>query len=129
MNSHEIDEWRRKRLALVVEEMGSSGALGEAIGLSSGSQIRGMLSGTRALSQATMDKIEALPGRKGWFFRDGAVPEGQTILGCLRFQREFLELLAPEKRQAARIMLKHFADSPDELLEVAQALQKLADES
>jgi hypothetical protein len=40
-----------------------------------------------------------------------------------------LELLTPEKRQLARITLKHFIDSPDEMLEVAQVLQKLADES
>jgi hypothetical protein len=128
MNSDEISEWRRKRLALVVEEMGSSRALGEAIGHKSGEQIRSMLAGMRALSQATMDKIEALPGRKGWFFREGATPEGRDILGCLRYQREFLELLAPERRQAARIMFKHFIDNPDEMLEVAQALQRLADE-
>ena len=128
MNSDEISDWRRKRLALVVEEMGSSRALGEAIGHSSGEQIRGMLAGTRTLTDKTMDKIEALPGRKDWFGRGGAVSDGLDLLSCLRYLREVLELLTPSNRQIARIALKHFIDDPDDMLEVAQALQKLADE-
>lgn len=127
MNSDEISDWRRKRLALIVDEMGSSKALGNAIGHKSGEQIRGILAGMRPLTARTMDLIEGLPGRKGWFFRDGASPEGRDLVSCLRYLREGLELLTPENRQIARIALKHFIDNPDELLEVAQTLQKLAD--
>jgi hypothetical protein len=129
MSSEEISEWRRKRLALIVEEMGSSRALGEAIGHSSGEQIRGMLAGMRPLTDKSMDKIEALPGRRGWFGRYDAMPDGRDLVSCLRYIRQGLELLTPANRQVARIALKHFIDSPDELLEVAQVLQKLADES
>jgi hypothetical protein len=127
MNSDEISDWRRKRLALVVDEMGSSRALGEAIGHKSGEQIRAMLAGMRPLTDKTMDKIEALPGRDGWFGRDGGSPEGRDLLSCLRYLREGLELLPPANRQIARIALKHFIDNPDDMLEVVQALQKLAD--
>lgn len=127
--SEEVLNWRRKRLALIVEEMGSSRALGEAIGHRSGEQVRAMLAGMRPLSDATMDKIEALPGRAGWFSRGGVVPssDGLTLLACLRHLRESLELYSPENRQVARIALKHFIDNPDELLEVARALQTLAE--
>ncbi len=128
MNSDEISEWRRKRLALIVDEMGSSRALGEAIGHSSGEQIRGMLAGMRPLTDKTMDKIEALPGRSGWFGRYAAMPDGRDLVSCLRYLREGLELLTPANRQIARIALKHFIDNPDELLEVAQALRALSDE-
>jgi hypothetical protein len=127
MDQDEVLQWRRKRLALVVEEMGSSRALGEAIGHKSGEQIRGMLAGLRPISDATMDKIEALPGREGWFGRAGEVPEsgGLSLLGCLRYLREGLEVLSPENRQIARITLKYFIDNPDEILDVERALQAL----
>jgi hypothetical protein len=129
MNRDEMADWRRKRLALIVKEMGSR-PLGLAIGLSSGDQIRGMLSGARYVSDKTVDKIEALPGRQGWFFPvKPAMALEEGILGCLRYQREFLELLTPANRQLARLTLKHFVDNPDELLTVAQVLQKLSDAS
>jgi hypothetical protein len=130
MNQEEVLTWRRKRLALIVQEMGSSRALGEAIGHKSGEQIRGMQAGIRPISDATMDKIEALPGRAGWFCRNGETPsaEGLTLLGCLRYLRESLEMMPPEKRPMARIAVKHFIDNPDELLEVAKTLQALSEE-
>jgi hypothetical protein len=87
-----------------------------------------MVLGRRAITEKTMDLIEALPGRAGWFGRQGDKPAAAppTMLECLRFQREFLELMPPEKRQLARIALKHFIDDPEDLLDVAQALTRLA---
>lgn len=130
MDQEEVLAWRRRRLALIVKEMGSSGELGKALGHKSGTQVRAMVAGLRKLSNATMDEIEALPGRAGWFGREGPPPAPYklTLLDCLRFQREFLELMTPKNRQIARLALKHFIDSPDELLEVAQSLQGLSNE-
>lgn len=127
MDSEEILQWRRKRLALIVNEMGGSRALGHAIGHKTGEQVRAMLAGMRVLSDATMDKIEALPGREGWFARRGEIPaaDGLSLLSCLRYLREQLELLSPDDRQVARIALKHFIDNPDEILEVANVIQKM----
>lgn len=120
--------WRRRRLALVIKQMGSSRELGLAIGHKSGDGVRAMAAGLRTLTDATMDKIEALPGRAGWFGRSEKPAAGSlTLLGCLRYLRESLEILPPSKRPVARLALKHFIDNPDELLEVAQSLQALSE--
>jgi hypothetical protein len=128
MEREELLQWRRKRLAKLVEEIGTSKELGLAIGHKAGDQVRAMMIGQRAITEKTMDLIEALPGRAGWFGRHGAKPAAppSDLLECLRFQREFLELLPADKRQLARIALKHFVDNPNELLDVAQALERLA---
>lgn len=126
----ELLKWRRERLAALVKEMGSSGELGKALGHKSGTQVRAMIAGLRVLSNATMDEIEALPGRAGWFGRNQSPSEDRqlAILECLRFQREFLELLPPVSSEMAKVALKRFIDHPEEILEVAQSLQALSAE-
>jgi len=128
MNREELLDWRRKRLALIVNEMGSSRALGEAIGHKSGDNVRAMVAGLRPITDQTMDKIEALPGRARWFCRGGRPADGLTLLVCLRYLRENLEMLPPSKQQVARVALKHFIDKPDDLVEVAHALQALSEQ-
>lgn len=117
------------RLAHLAAEMGGSSALGKAIGHATGEQVTHMIAGRRAISDKTMDAVHALPGRGGWFYREGDAPTGENIdlIACLRYLRDELEALPAADRETATRALKHFVDNPDELLEVAETLQRLSE--
>lgn len=127
MNHEELLAWRRRRLSQLVKEMGSSRIAGQAIGHKGGEQIRGMLSGQRAITDNTMDELEALPGRENWFGRFGPPPADGSggLLSGMKEVRAFLAMLPAGKLNMARVALKYFIDNPDEILEVSRSLEAL----
>lgn len=127
MNREQLVEWRRGRLAFLVEEMGGPSAVGRAIGHTSGEQVSHMISGRRVISEKTMDAIHALPGRAGWFDK-GLFPTDRrplSILEFLRDQQAFLAELSDADRVTAKYALHHLIDHAEKLDEVVRLLASM----
>lgn len=69
MNSYGTQEWRKHRLEAFAEREGGKAAAGRRIGYRDGAFVGQMLRGERAISEKTVEAIEALPGYAGWFDR------------------------------------------------------------
>lgn len=68
MDEDELQEHRRARLKdLVAAYDENEAALGADLGFKSGHFIGQMLEGRRSITEKTVRKIEALPGKAGWF--------------------------------------------------------------
>ena len=59
--------FRVARLKAAVTLYGDENALGDKLGWKNGAFVRQMVSGVRAISEKTIEKIEALPDMAGWF--------------------------------------------------------------
>lgn len=61
--------WRIERLKAAVQKMdgGNVTAFGKRLNYLNGAHVRQMLTGTRPISEKTIEKIHALPGLDGWF--------------------------------------------------------------
>lgn len=72
MNEIELANHRRQRLADAVDAVskGDRTAFGRRLGYRDGAFIRQMISGSRAISERTVYKIENLPGMRGWFAKE-----------------------------------------------------------
>jgi hypothetical protein len=100
-------DWRRARLREAVIRHGSQAALGRALDLSSGAYIRQMLAGERAISEKTIEAIEALPGMDGWFSR-GSLSVGEASHGLGQSLRKVTAPLAWEALTTMRQLPKRF---------------------
>lgn len=77
--STRTDEWRKKRLADLADQMGSKAALGRALGYKSGAFVRQMIEGERPITEKTIEAVHAMPGYAHWFERPGKGPASALV--------------------------------------------------
>jgi hypothetical protein len=78
--------WRIERLQAAIDALtgGNVTAFGAMLGYKDGAFVRQMLSGTRAISEKTVRKIEAQRGMARWFSEDRADPAAGELSAQIR---------------------------------------------
>lgn len=61
------DEWRRKRLQELADQVGGKAALGRLLGYKDGAFVRQMIAGERPVTEKTIRAVHEKPGLSGWF--------------------------------------------------------------
>lgn len=69
----QVQQWRLERLSAASDKVGGDTELGRLLGYQNGQQIGHLKKGRRRITEDTVAKIEALPGFRGWFLREGSV--------------------------------------------------------
>ena len=72
-------DWRRERLAALVERLGGRAAVGRQLGFRDGAYIGHMLSGERPITEKFVAKVHALQGFSAWFVRQDSTPLATAI--------------------------------------------------
>ena len=90
MNKEELRAWRIERLEAAVREVAGNNvtAFGKKIGLKDGAYVRQLIAGTRPVSENVIDRVESLPGMRGWFSRPGLSASERAGPQLLRAQEE-----------------------------------------
>lgn len=70
MEEHQIQAWRIKRLAAMVEREGGKAPAGRKLGYKDGAFVGQMLRGERPITEKTVLAVHALSGYAGWFNED-----------------------------------------------------------
>lgn len=101
MSAEELVVFHRRRLAELAEECGGKTALGKALGFVDGAYIGAMIRGDRPITLKTIQLIEALPHRAGWFTNPPA-EQAQAADTPLRQSILLIAKSLPESDQFAR---------------------------
>ena len=122
MNDVEIADFRRKRLLEAIEHVstGDRTAFARRLGYKDGAFIRQMLSGTRAISERTVNKIERLPGMRGWFSLpvQSNLEVQNTNIECLQTKagydvaRKYVSASGAAQRVIDLVLLREHGSSP-----------------
>ena len=62
-----LSDWRRARLAALVDKFGGKASLGRALGFRDGAYIGHMLNEERPITEKFVAKVHAIRGLSGWF--------------------------------------------------------------
>jgi hypothetical protein len=101
MSDSPTQEHRRARLLALIQSEpygGNLSELGRALGYKDGVFVRQMRDGDRPISEKTVARIEALPGRAGWF---GAVNLSKQ---ALQVAEAYEKMSAAERARLDRLM-------------------------
>lgn len=88
--------WRIERLQAAIDRLdeGNLNAFGRRMGFKDGSYIGQMLRGTRPITEKFIRKVESIPNMVGWFDRDHATEQKDSIEA--RIRTELLQRQVPD---------------------------------
>lgn len=136
MDFAELREHRKKRLHDLVEIKfnGNKAALGRALGFHDGAYINQLLSGHRAISEKTVDRIQSLPGLHDWFSmpaHDSNVVREPTITYAVGTTYDVITLarkassLPETQRRYLAMLLTDLVMEPEKAEEIAPEIGRL----
>lgn len=132
VDQDQIKAHRIARLKALIDSFGGNlSAVGRALGYQDGVFVRQMRDGVRAISEKTIHKIEALPGRAGWFSSSAvaaepaAEPAHADLLAAIELIAAQLADADDMARDAAAPILAKLAHSPGEAARAAQMLERV----
>lgn len=130
MDQDQIKAHRIARLKALIDSFGGNlSAVGRALGYQDGVFVRQMRDGVRAISEKTIHKIEALPGRAGWFTSPTAsaptAPAQTDLLAAIELIAAQLAGADDMARDAAAPILAKLAHSPGDAARAAQMLERV----
>lgn len=92
MTEGSVQEWRRERMRALARKMHGNAALGRALGWRDGAYVGQMISGDRPITEKVIEKVEALPGARGWFSRqEPPRPSSTTYDELTDEERRFID--------------------------------------
>lgn len=119
MDADQLAEWRISRMKALAAAHGGKAALGRALGYRDGAFVGHMLSGHRPITEKTMQVIEALPGRAGWFDMPKdvdavqAAPQKSRKVHTASLIPETAAMFSPSNLSAAVLLIARLLESMD----------------
>lgn len=117
MQMEEVQRFRRARLEAAAEKAGGKAALGRLLGYRDGALVGQMLRSERPVTEATVAKLEAKPGFRGWFSQAEAqeppAPYLVSDIGSHPGEKQLLEnlrILHPKDRDRLVAEIHALAD-------------------
>jgi len=132
MDAQRLQAHRVERLEALVQKEGGKAALGRKLGYRDGAFIGQMLRGERPISEKTIQLVDNLPDRKGWF-SDINENNQEVMLNKAGLKlKECLETVAASLRRAddltldqVRPLLVRLVDNPERSPEIVPRLAVL----
>jgi len=132
MDAQRLQAYRVERLEALVQKEGGKAALGRKLGYRDGAFIGQMLRGERPISEKTIQLVDNLPDRKGWFNNINENNQEVMISKAGLKLQECLETVAASLRRAddltldqVRPLLVRLVDNPERSPEIVPRLAVL----